>query len=102
MDLTPLDPPTETPWIPVDPLHPDLERFPRFKYARPIVVKVKAGEMLYLPGELHTYTGFFFPILTFLHYQHSGFIKFCNMETKVLLPLMRGMTWIIATHYIPA
>lgn len=56
MDLTPLDPPTETPWIPVDPLHPNLERFPRFKYARPIVVKVKAGEMLYLPGELHTST----------------------------------------------
>lgn len=52
MDLTPLDPPTETPWIPVDPLHPDLERFPRFKHARPIVVKVQAGDMLYLPGKL--------------------------------------------------
>ncbi|KAI7875142.1 Clavaminate synthase-like protein [Lichtheimia hyalospora FSU 10163] len=50
MELTPLDPPTETPWIPVDPLHPNLERFPRFKHARPIVVKVQAGDILYLPA----------------------------------------------------
>lgn len=63
MDLTPLVPPTETPWIPVDPLHPDLERFPRFKHARPIVVKVQAGDMLYLPGELlYTFISFFYLI----------------------------------------
>ncbi|KAG0189487.1 JmjC domain-containing protein 7 [Apophysomyces sp. BC1034] len=41
---------THTPWIPVDPLHPDLERFPRFAHAHPIVVTVNEGEMLYLPA----------------------------------------------------
>ncbi|KAG2224363.1 hypothetical protein INT45_006763 [Circinella minor] len=48
--LTPLDPPMKTPWIPVDPLHPDLERYPRFQHAKPIVVTVEKGEMLYLPA----------------------------------------------------
>ncbi|KAF7728447.1 JmjC domain-containing protein 7 [Apophysomyces ossiformis] len=41
---------SHTPWIPVDPLHPDLERFPRFKHAHPIIVTVKEGDMLYLPA----------------------------------------------------
>jgi len=38
------------PWIAVDPVHPDLKAFPEFANAKPITVKVKAGEMLYLPS----------------------------------------------------
>ena len=38
------------PWIPVDPLKPDLVRFPQFAKARPVVTTVHAGEMLYLPS----------------------------------------------------
>ncbi|KAI8361827.1 jmjC domain-containing protein 7 [Choanephora cucurbitarum] len=41
---------SKTPWIPVDPLNPDFDRFPRFRHARPITVTVKEGEMLYLPA----------------------------------------------------
>ncbi|KAI9311097.1 putative phospholipase, partial [Dichotomocladium elegans] len=50
MRLKPLDPPMETSWIPIDPLHPDLQKYPRFQYARPIVVTVEEGDMLYLPA----------------------------------------------------
>ncbi|KAI8149323.1 putative pla2g4b [Fennellomyces sp. T-0311] len=49
-ELKPLDPPMQTPWIPVDPLDPDLDRFPRFKHAKPIIVTVEKGDMLYLPA----------------------------------------------------
>uniref|UniRef100_A0AAX7T3Z1 Bifunctional peptidase and (3S)-lysyl hydroxylase JMJD7 n=1 Tax=Astatotilapia calliptera TaxID=8154 RepID=A0AAX7T3Z1_ASTCA len=38
------------PWIPLDPLNPDLERFPQYRRARPLHCSVKAGEMLYLPS----------------------------------------------------
>lgn len=38
------------PWIPLDPLNPDLERFPQYWRARPLHCSVKAGEMLYLPS----------------------------------------------------
>ncbi|XP_024122058.1 bifunctional peptidase and (3S)-lysyl hydroxylase JMJD7 [Oryzias melastigma] len=40
----------KVPWIPLDPLDPDLERFPQYRWARPICCSVKAGEMLYLPS----------------------------------------------------
>ncbi|XP_026691491.2 bifunctional peptidase and (3S)-lysyl hydroxylase JMJD7-like [Ciona intestinalis] len=38
------------PWIPIDPLKPDLKRYPKYSHARPITCKVKAGEVLYLPS----------------------------------------------------
>ncbi|KAI7864048.1 putative pla2g4b [Spinellus fusiger] len=50
LSLIPNDPPTETPWIPVDPLTPDLDRFPRFQYAQALVITVNEGDMLYLPA----------------------------------------------------
>ncbi|RLN87204.1 hypothetical protein BBJ28_00006568 [Nothophytophthora sp. Chile5] len=40
----------DTPWIPVDPLHIDVERFPLAAALKPIEVVVNAGEMLYLPA----------------------------------------------------
>ncbi|XP_056666300.1 bifunctional peptidase and (3S)-lysyl hydroxylase JMJD7-like isoform X3 [Monodelphis domestica] len=38
------------PWIPLDPLAPDLVRYPRYEQARPLRCRVQAGEMLYLPA----------------------------------------------------
>ncbi|XP_069773277.1 bifunctional peptidase and (3S)-lysyl hydroxylase JMJD7 [Narcine bancroftii] len=38
------------PWIPLDPLNPDLSRFPEYSHAKPLHCTVKAGEMLYLPS----------------------------------------------------
>ncbi|KAM4542295.1 bifunctional peptidase and (3S)-lysyl hydroxylase JMJD7 isoform 2-T2 [Odontesthes bonariensis] len=40
----------KVPWIPLDPLDPDLERYPQYRQARPLRCSVKAGEMLYLPS----------------------------------------------------
>ena len=40
----------QVPWIAVDPLNPDLERYPEFQHAHPVTVTVKEGEMLYLPS----------------------------------------------------
>lgn len=40
----------KVPWIPLDPLDPDLQRYPSYRRARPVRCSVKAGEMLYLPS----------------------------------------------------
>ncbi|KAM9466088.1 bifunctional peptidase and (3S)-lysyl hydroxylase JMJD7 isoform 1-T1 [Clarias gariepinus] len=40
----------KVPWIPLDPLNPDLERFPSYRQAQPLCCTVRAGEMLYLPS----------------------------------------------------
>ncbi|KAG0723389.1 JmjC domain-containing protein 7 [Chionoecetes opilio] len=40
----------EVPWISIDPLEPDLERYPQYKHASPVKCRVKAGEALYLPS----------------------------------------------------
>ncbi|KAF0043762.1 hypothetical protein F2P81_002920 [Scophthalmus maximus] len=40
----------KVPWIPLDPLDPDLDRYPQYRQARPLHCSVKAGEMLYLPS----------------------------------------------------
>ncbi|KAI0209341.1 Bifunctional peptidase and (3S)-lysyl hydroxylase JMJD7 [Lamellibrachia satsuma] len=40
----------KVPWIPIDPLKPDLERYPMYREARPVTVTVHAGETLYLPS----------------------------------------------------
>ncbi|KAI8368725.1 JMJD7-PLA2G4B protein-like protein [Blakeslea trispora] len=48
LELKPIE--SKTPWIPVNPLDPDLTRFPRFCHARPITVTVDEGDMLYLPA----------------------------------------------------
>lgn len=56
LKLEPLSGTMKTPCSPVDPSNPDLEKFPRFRYAKPITVTVREGEMLYLPGMwLYTY-----------------------------------------------
>src|ERR1700760_2004076 len=52
LQLSPLDPGMRTPSTMVDPCNPDLGRFPRFRYAKPIRLTVHEGEMLYLPGTL--------------------------------------------------
>ncbi|ORX61365.1 Clavaminate synthase-like protein [Hesseltinella vesiculosa] len=48
-DIVP-QPNIKVPWIPVNPLQPDLKRYPRFKHAKPIIATVNEGEMLYLPA----------------------------------------------------
>ena len=40
----------KVPWVAIDPLNPDLEKFPDFAHAKPVTVTVNAGEMLYLPS----------------------------------------------------
>ncbi|XP_034063327.1 bifunctional peptidase and (3S)-lysyl hydroxylase JMJD7 [Gymnodraco acuticeps] len=40
----------KVPWIPLDPLDPDLDRFPQYRHAQPVHCSVKAGEMLFLPS----------------------------------------------------
>ncbi|XP_056152337.1 bifunctional peptidase and (3S)-lysyl hydroxylase JMJD7 isoform X2 [Lampris incognitus] len=40
----------KVPWIPLDPLNPDLDRYPDYSRARPLHCTVRAGEMLYLPS----------------------------------------------------
>lgn len=40
----------KVPWIPLDPMNPDLERYPQYEHARPLHCTVRAGEMLYLPS----------------------------------------------------
>ncbi|CAF89636.1 unnamed protein product, partial [Tetraodon nigroviridis] len=40
----------KVPWIPLDPLNPDLEKYPQYRRAQPLRCSVKAGEMLYLPS----------------------------------------------------
>lgn len=40
----------QVPWIPLDPLNPDLDQYPEYRRARPLCCSVKAGEMLYLPS----------------------------------------------------
>ncbi|KAH9495864.1 JmjC domain-containing protein 7 [Bulinus truncatus] len=37
-------------WIAIDPLKPDLDKYPMYAGARPLTVTVKAGETLYLPS----------------------------------------------------
>uniref|UniRef100_A0ABI7XWH2 JmjC domain-containing protein n=1 Tax=Felis catus TaxID=9685 RepID=A0ABI7XWH2_FELCA len=40
----------KVPWIPLDPLAPDLARYPSYGQARALCCTVQAGEMLYLPA----------------------------------------------------
>ncbi|XP_035827441.1 bifunctional peptidase and (3S)-lysyl hydroxylase Jmjd7 isoform X2 [Aplysia californica] len=40
----------EVPWINIDPLNPDLEKYPNYAKAQPMTCRVKAGQMLYLPS----------------------------------------------------
>ncbi|BGP54790.1 hypothetical protein JCM8202v2_002377 [Rhodotorula sphaerocarpa] len=43
-------PPLTLPWIPLDPLAPDLSAFPRYRLARPMRVTLHRGDQLYLPA----------------------------------------------------
>ncbi|XP_064604380.1 bifunctional peptidase and (3S)-lysyl hydroxylase Jmjd7-like [Liolophura sinensis] len=45
-----LDEMPEVPWIPVDPLNPDMERYPEFAHTLCYEVTVNAGDILYLPS----------------------------------------------------
>ncbi|XP_057330276.1 bifunctional peptidase and (3S)-lysyl hydroxylase Jmjd7 [Microplitis mediator] len=38
------------PWISIDPLNPNYEKYPEYKNATTIKVKVEAGDLLYLPS----------------------------------------------------
>nr|5NFO_A Chain A, JmjC domain-containing protein 7 [Homo sapiens]5NFO_B Chain B, JmjC domain-containing protein 7 [Homo sapiens] len=40
----------KVPWIPLDPLAPDLARYPSYSQAQALCCTVRAGEMLYLPA----------------------------------------------------
>ncbi|XP_028622760.1 bifunctional peptidase and (3S)-lysyl hydroxylase JMJD7 isoform X2 [Grammomys surdaster] len=40
----------KVPWIPLDPLAPDLARYPSYSQARALHCTVRAGELLYLPS----------------------------------------------------
>ncbi|OBS73844.1 hypothetical protein A6R68_15613, partial [Neotoma lepida] len=40
----------KVPWIPLDPLAPDLVRYPSYSQARALHCTVRAGELLYLPA----------------------------------------------------
>ena len=38
------------PWIVIDPLKPDLARYPKFRKASPLRLRLYAGDLLYLPS----------------------------------------------------
>ena len=38
------------PWIEVDPLNPDFDRFPEYQNAHPLKLRLNAGDVLYLPS----------------------------------------------------
>ena len=38
------------PWIEVNPLKPDLEKFPEYKNAHPLKLRLNSGDVLYLPS----------------------------------------------------
>lgn len=40
----------QVPWIPLDPLAPDLVRYPSYRQAQALHCTVRAGDMLYLPA----------------------------------------------------
>ncbi|XP_060552824.1 bifunctional peptidase and (3S)-lysyl hydroxylase Jmjd7-like isoform X2 [Ruditapes philippinarum] len=40
----------QVPWVAIDPLNPDYNKFPQYRNAKPIEVTVHAGQMLYLPS----------------------------------------------------
>ena len=40
----------QVPWVPIDPLHPDVARYPRYSHCQPIEITVHAGETLFLPS----------------------------------------------------
>ncbi|XP_070613584.1 acyl-coenzyme A thioesterase 3-like [Erythrolamprus reginae] len=40
----------KVPWIPLDPLNPDLKQYTEYAQAKPLRCIVKSGEMLYLPS----------------------------------------------------
>ncbi|EGG06679.1 uncharacterized protein MELLADRAFT_63253 [Melampsora larici-populina 98AG31] len=41
---------TLIPWIPIDPLNPNIEKFPRFQFARAMTITLMEGDLLYLPS----------------------------------------------------
>lgn len=46
----PDNPPTQVPWLSVDPFQPDLQSCPRFKQAQGFEVHLHKGDVLYLPA----------------------------------------------------
>ena len=41
---------SQVPWIPLDPLAPDLAEYPSYSQAQALHCTVQTGEMLYLPA----------------------------------------------------
>ena len=40
----------EVPWISINPLQPDFEKYPQYAKSKPITCEVNPGEILYLPS----------------------------------------------------
>lgn len=40
----------QVPWIPIDPLKPDLKNYPEYSRCQTVEVTVHAGQVLYLPS----------------------------------------------------
>jgi jumonji domain-containing protein 7 len=50
MKIIPDEPKNEVPWISVDPTAPNFDKFPLYEFATPYTVKLRAGDVLYLPS----------------------------------------------------
>ena len=48
--VKPRDAAEPVPWIPLDPLEPDHDLFPRFEKAKAVTVTLRPGDLLYLPA----------------------------------------------------
>lgn len=48
--IKPNEDPSLIPWIPIDPLNPNVAKFPRFQFARAMTVTLMEGDLLYLPS----------------------------------------------------
>ena len=73
----------QVPWIPVDPLKPDLTKYPNFAKARPLTVRVRAGETLFLPSLWYHYKTFLLLIYRCLGSQLIPWIQIWR-NTRIL------------------
>lgn len=78
----------QVPWIAIDPLSPDLVRYPEYAHCQPVEVTVHAGQTLYLPS------------LWFHHVQQShgciagrsGFIMYISQMNTLHISLVSSCT----------
>lgn len=81
--------PMQVPWIPLDPLQPDLQRYPQYRGARPLHCSVKAGEILYLPS------------LWFHHVQQSHGCTAGTSQKVAVLLLLHSRHWLTCVLWFP-